>query len=411
MARWSRLTGTLVLGVGLAASVAAPAFAADSGPTVTLSRVAARLPPGKVWAQLQEGWLCAQTDARRGTGELQSLDLGPYAAAFAAAFPQTTSGWGGERPNLFEAAPSPSAADYQVAALIHDADVRACEQGIMGVRNNASVDIEWQIYSTSQGRVVAHIETSAQSSFRSRNVDVEEAFRRAIADNFAQLAMAPEMVDLLSAPVAPTLARQQMGSKLTLTTSSNGRPPAEAVGAVLLVSLGASFGSGVLISTDGYVLTNEHVVGAANAVRLRWSDGLETVGEVVKSHRARDVALIKTDPRGREPLGVRASPVQPGERVIAIGAPLEQQLQGTITSGVVSANRVIDGFSYIQSDVGVNQGNSGGPLLDEEGYVIGLTVHGLARNDAPVGLNFFIPIKDALDFLDLEVAPTALARE
>ncbi|MFB2351152.1 trypsin-like peptidase domain-containing protein, partial [Priestia megaterium] len=91
--------------------------------------------------------------------------------------------------------------------------------------------------------------------------------------------------------------------------------------------------------------------------------------------------------------------LQPGEAVFAIGSPLSAELQSTVTKGVVSANRIQDGFSFIQSDVAVTHGNRGGPLLDETGAVGGVTVSGLAPAGAPIGLNFFIPIGDALDFL------------
>jgi serine protease Do len=70
-----------------------------------------------------------------------------------------------------------------------------------------------------------------------------------------------------------------------------------------------------------------------------------------------------------------------------------------VTKGIVSANRVLDGLSYIQSDVTVNPGNSGGPLLDANRNVIGMTVSGLDKSGVPLGSNLFIPIKDAEDFL------------
>jgi S1-C subfamily serine protease len=80
----------------------------------------------------------------------------------------------------------------------------------------------------------------------------------------------------------------------------------------------------------------------------------------------------------------------------------DPKLQNTVTRGVVSANRIMDGFSFIQSDVTVDPGNSGGPLLDEQGRVLGFTDKGLRSAEAPTGLNFFVPIDDALRFLSAE---------
>lgn len=108
------------------------------------------------------------------------------------------------------------------------------------------------------------------------------------------------------------------------------------MGAVVVFA-GSGSGSGVLISTDGYILTNHHVAGKSGRVRIRWSDGTESVGEVVRADRRRDVALIKVaSPKGR-PLSIRQAPVELGDTVYAIGTPLGDELQNTVTRGIVSA--------------------------------------------------------------------------
>jgi S1-C subfamily serine protease len=86
---------------------------------------------------------------------------------------------------------------------------------------------------------------------------------------------------------------------------------------------------------------------------------------------------------------------------------METRLQGTLTRGVISATRTLEGYRYIQSDVSVNPGNSGGPLLDDAGQVVAMTVSRYSRNPAEAvqGLNFFIPIDDALRFLALTLEP------
>jgi S1-C subfamily serine protease len=194
---------------------------------------------------------------------------------------------------------------------------------------------------------------------------------------------------------------------ITLTgEATQPTPIADAVGSVVTVFAGEGFGSGVLVSSDGYLLTNHHVVGEAKTVKVRWSDGLDATGEVIRSDKRRDVALVKTAPRGRIALAINRALLAPGVTVFAVGTPLDPKLQSTITKGVVSANRIVDGFSFIQGDVPVTHGNSGGPLLDERGQVVGLTDWGVAPQ-AGSTLNFFIPIGDALDFLALTPAPAA----
>ena len=112
-------------------------------------------------------------------------------------------------------------------------------------------------------------------------------------------------------------------------------------------------GSGVLVSADGYILTNHHVAGDAGRVRVRWADGTETVGEVVRADRRRDVGLVKVAPTTMPALAIRHSEVEVGETVFAIGTPLDKSLSGTLTRGVVSARRITEGQPFIQSDVAV----------------------------------------------------------
>jgi S1-C subfamily serine protease len=209
----------------------------------------------------------------------------------------------------------------------------------------------------------------------------------------------------MTAPKGLSAGLQTPGgqSKIVLNGSLKAGPRkiADAVGSVVTIMNDLGSGSGVLLSSDGYILTDAHVVGDDKQARLRWSDGIETLGEVVRVAKNRDVAIIKTDPRGRTPLAIKRGAVAPGERVYAIGSPRGKDFASTVSSGVISADRVFNGLRYIQSDTTVSHGSSGGPLLDETGAVIGLTDLGI-QNDGPAGLNLFTPIGDAMDFLSLE---------
>ena len=108
--------------------------------------------------------------------------------------------------------------------------------------------------------------------------------------------------------------------------------------------------------------------GDEKEIRVRWSDGIETLAQIVRVAKARDVALVKTNPRDRPPLAIARGPLSPGQRVYAIGSPNGAKFEGTVSSGVISANRTIDGFRFIQSDVSVSPGSSGGALLDESWF-------------------------------------------
>ena len=92
-----------------------------------------------------------------------------------------------------------------------------------------------------------------------------------------------------------------------------------------------------------------------------------------------------------------------GEPVFAVGSTMGDKFQSSVTKGVMSADRIIDGYAYIQSDVTVGPGASGGPLLDAQGRVIGLTVRGVVNLTSPTGINLFVPARDTIDFLGLDV--------
>ena len=164
-------------------------------------------------------------------------------------------------------------------------------------------------------------------------------------------------------------------------------------------------GSGVFISDQGYIITNNHVVEGTKQVSIILSDGTDQKATVVGTDQYSDVAVLKTD--GKVPavatLG-NSDTLNPGESVIAIGSPLGN-FKNTVTVGVVSATgRSIDtGNGYqienlIQTDAAINHGNSGGPLVDLAGEVIGintLVVRNTNSGDVAEGLGFAIPVNTA----------------
>lgn len=99
------------------------------------------------------------------------------------------------------------------------------------------------------------------------------------------------------------------------------------------------------------------------------------------------------------------NPVVPdaGQRVYAIGSPLDESMSGSVTSGIVSGVRELDGYNWIQSDTAISPGNSGGPLIDENGSVVGISTAGYQAGGSQVGLNLFIPIQNALTFVGFRV--------
>jgi S1-C subfamily serine protease len=168
----------------------------------------------------------------------------------------------------------------------------------------------------------------------------------------------------------------------------------------------AASGSGFVIDEDGHIITNDHVVTAADQFRVRFGEDGEPIrAELLGEDPSVDLALLKVDPEdvGEElqPVALGASEdLRPGDPVIAIGSPFG--LEGTVTSGIVSAlGRTIEapnGFSIsgaIQTDAAINPGNSGGPLLDEEGRVIGVNSQiRTGGGNANTGVGFAVPVDE-----------------
>jgi serine protease Do len=300
--------------------------------------------------------------------------------------------------------------DLQVGVLIDEIRGRYCID-CPNIFNGKSVpasvvmNARWEIYSSLERRVVARITTSGGANIlKPLEGNLEPAIYAAFRDQVQRLIATEEFRQLVSR-TGTIKAATPVPEVLSFRAVAAGkRPLASAADSVVSVLTGDGHGSGFLVSEDGHILTNQHVVGGAKYVKVRWPDGSETLGEVLRSDRVRDVALIKAERGSHKPLSLRTAAPTLGETVFAIGTPLQEKLQGSVTKGIVSANRTYEGLSYIQSDVTVNQGNSGGPLLDENGAVLGLTVSGIDISGAPSGVNFFIPIMDALRALNARPA-------
>ena len=172
---------------------------------------------------------------------------------------------------------------------------------------------------------------------------------------------------------------------------------------------GLSTGSGFVISQDGYVVTNYHVVQGGTALTVGTNDGVEHPAKLIGYDDVNDVALLKVEATGLHTLPIGDSDrLIVGDRVAAIGNPLGE-LTSTLTVGYISAKERdvnTDGFSVnmLQTDAAINSGNSGGPLLNMNGEVIGITTakySGTSSSGATIeGVGFAIPINDVVDLLD-----------
>ncbi|HMN75509.1 MAG TPA: Do family serine endopeptidase [Burkholderiaceae bacterium] len=183
-------------------------------------------------------------------------------------------------------------------------------------------------------------------------------------------------------------------------------------------------GSGFLISADGYVVTNAHVVDGASDVLVTLPDKREFKAKIVGSDVRTDLALVKIEASGLPSVRIGdVSRLRVGEWVLAIGSPFG--LDSTVTAGIVSAKHRETGsdIAFLQTDVAVNPGNSGGPLINTRGEVVGVNSQILSPIGSYIGISFAIPIDEAMRVVDqlksggrvvrgyLGIQPTDVPRE
>ncbi|MDH4115206.1 MAG: Do family serine endopeptidase [Burkholderiaceae bacterium] len=166
----------------------------------------------------------------------------------------------------------------------------------------------------------------------------------------------------------------------------------------------ASLGSGVIASADGYVLTNNHVVQAADEIAVALSDGRQLEARLVGADPESDLAVLKIDARDLPAITFgRSDSLKVGDVVLAIGNPFD--VGQTVTMGIVSAlgrtDLGINTFeNFIQTDAAINQGNSGGALVDSNGHLVGINSAIFSRSGGSVGIGFAIPSTLAVQVMD-----------
>ncbi len=218
------------------------------------------------------------------------------------------------------------------------------------------------------------------------------------------------------------LAEKQSPSVVNISTVQNGRAKAatngfpmdpsdpafeifrrffpQAPGGIQQQPENRSLGSGFIISADGYIMTNAHVIEGADEVTVKLLDKREFRAKVIGADKRTDVALIKIEASGLQSVRLGdSSQLKPGEWVVAIGSPFG--FEHSVTAGIVSAKgRALPQENYvpfIQTDVAINPGNSGGPLFNLKGEVVGINSQIFSRSGGFMGISFAIPIDLAMD--------------
>ena len=434
--------GTQVKKVDFAATDSVPETAHPA--PFRLSNIVFRLPLGHEignYGSQSMNWCVASYEAER-TQLTNSVDT----ASARKAFHQTMSGLGydvtGSDDFLFEEEADEDwlRTEFKIGAKVINARMDACyqEPGLLGStlsrrygeKGELYIEVEWSIYDSLRKTTVYKTVTEGYVDRKNPNYEglalmFNDAFSMAAHNlaaeqNFRELMIygrRPDK-DLWKAKNDHADARRKFDAQEAVKTSNaplSVTPLTQhldtARHVAVMVEGGTGHGSGFFITNDGHILTNSHVVGDALRVRVVSADKDEKmIAEVLRRDPARDVALLKLEDKPKD-LKITVLPLRTawpaiGEDVYAIGAPLARQLQDTVTKGMVSAHRKnfrILGTrqNFIQADIEIHGGNSGGPLLDSRGNIVGLSVAGYTDADAATGLNMFVPVGEALDRLNI----------
>ncbi len=367
-----------------------------------------------------DGHLCNHrfgSDATVEWGSGRSL-LGDWRGEVGEIFHETLSQKGlniaGDPKSLFKREESVSSAEYLVGGRITEMRGNFCHahhwwdgRPLRKYSGEMYVSVEWTVLSSLTKREVLKLKTegyhkqkkSNRSGFRST---FNSAFASAVenmlgSEDFRNISLGKYNSDNKPIKLVELSIPKQKLLKRPFNETVDRIIPS-----VVTLRVGTGHGSGFVIAEHGLIMTNQHVVGDAKKVSVILSNGLELEGQVLRRSVRRDVALVKVPLRVPHALALRPKPAQRLEKVYVVGTPHSESLKSTVTTGIVSAVRIFGRarLRFIQSDAAISGGNSGGPLLDAKGNVVGISVLKVIT-ERTESLNLFIPIADALKALNI----------
>jgi S1-C subfamily serine protease len=385
---------------------------------IMFKKIVAMIPRGKVIGSMQTGTFCSYKGPlcwKSDKANISEVELGDILRRQLQINRYTVVG---DPDALFEDR-SAEKAEFLIAGRIKDvrADMcfpRAGSDDWITAKGDVFMEVEWELYSKKTRDVVLRVASQGSASSDGKSQSYQDIFFRAfdmaaqnmLAQNsfYQQVALDKELPQQKAqADVGEIKVKYRTTDDTSQVTKLNREQIIATMrGSVVTVFSGAGHGSGFVISDDGYVLTNEHVVGGATFVNVKFVTGKQVTGQIVRVNKARDVALVKLERDLYPSLALgNTGKVNIGEEVFSIGTPLSEDLSQTVTKGIVSSFRVKDDIKYVQSDVNIHPGNSGGPLVSLGKGVIGVCVSGITFGPYTLGLNYFIPIEEAVKSLNI----------
>lgn len=319
--------------------------------------------------------------------------------------------------NLFEISTTSSSdqvADISIGAIIKN--LKIAGQNYMFNQEaiydlSVEMDIEWQFYDNASEKLLIKTETRENSFMVKETGELIRGMNLAFGENFGAALRNPEVIEAIlgvesgnSKAYNETVLKKYSISKNTTEKFDSYGKMIKAVNPSVVTLKGSKgHGSGFVISEDGYILTNYHVVKNNNDIKAQFQMGFELPVEILNYSEESDLVLLKVAGSGFKALSLSDSQTELGDDVITIGTPNSTDLSNTVTKGIISGKRDNDnGIELIQTDVSVSPGNSGGPLIDNNGLVIGIISQKLIGMGTD-GIAFAIPIEFALNKLNISL--------
>ncbi len=282
-------------------------------------------------------------------------------------------------------------------------------------QNSTYLKVSWELFDNLRREVIFSATTEGSDHHFAKaprlngaTVSLSNAFQNALESLMSNQGFSARLLHNSDRPAVKQTSQQisetlelaiQIGSKGTEFVANVPNIKKASV----TIRTASGHGSGFIISDKGYILTNHHVVGYSREL-LVLIDGKEFPAEIVRNSPERDVALLRiTGDYPKTSLALSNNKTTIGETIYVVGTPLSEELDFTVTRGIISAKRQYSNQPYYQTDATVNPGNSGGPVFNKYGNVIAITVSGLVTKEGnTTNINYLIPIDDALNVLGIK---------
>ena len=365
-----------------------------------------------------KGYLCNYTI--QGDGEVTYSGgkqyLGDWSSELGDIFYESLTRFGydiaGDPKDLFNANTSVSSAEYLIAGRVVKMAGNFCSEHDFWYAlptnkysGEMSITVEWSVLNTLTKNIVLNETTTGYYKLeKPKKQGIATVFENAFAISSETFAK------------SITLRNLAVGKKIVATNDNNSKNEIKIAQGksqkefninnlrsnIVTIRIGQGHGSGFFVGNNGYLLTNAHVVGDSKSVQIITSSGMEIEGQVIRKSKSRDVALIKVPLKITNSLYLKFQIPDIASDVYAAGTPIDEALKTTVTKGIISNIRVdnASGLKFIQADASISPGNSGGPLFDKFGNVIGISVAKYNSNSAE-GLGLFIPLQDAFNSIKL----------